>query len=295
MDRFSHIFAGQGAQFAGMGKRLAEHSPAARRVFEQADALLQTPISRLCFEGSLEELTPCAVCQPAIFVVSMAAHAAHMEAGGAAPVACGGLSLGEFSAACATNIFSLETGLRLVAARGRLMDQCCQSHPGGMAAIIAGKPEEIELVCQECDIDVANYNCPGQIVISGAHDRLEQAIARLAPKCLKAVKLTVAGAYHSRLMQDAAEQFGQLLEQADLHEPTSLFVQNVTGKPAHDIPTIRENLRLQIAHSVRWEDCARTLMDHSDRFLEFGPGAILSGFMKRINHAFPAAPAFPEI
>ncbi|MBQ6470597.1 MAG: ACP S-malonyltransferase [Victivallales bacterium] len=291
MARIGFIFAGQGAQYAGMGKGLAEKSPAARTIFAEADKLLGYSISQLCFEGTLEDLTPCAVCQPAIFTVSMAAHAAYLEQGGCTPSGCGGLSLGEFSAACAAGVFSFETALRLVALRGRLMDDCCQRHPGGMAAIIGGQPEDIQAVCAECGIDVANYNCPGQIVISGPHDALDRAVELLAPKCLRAVKLTVAGAYHSRLMNEAAERFGEALATTEINAPAVPFAQNVPGALVTSPENIRDNLRRQVASSVRWEDCARALMPLSDSFAEFGPGNVLSGFMKRIDRKFPAAPA----
>ncbi len=295
MERIGYLFAGQGAQFSGMGKKLAEASPAARQVFATADEVLGRSISRLCFEGTTEELTPCAVCQPAIFTVSMACRAAWLEAGNPPPVACGGLSLGEFAAACAAGVFPFETALTLVAERGRLMDACCQSNPGGMAAVIAGKPEEIEQVCADCGIDVANYNCPGQIVISGEHERLDRAVELLGPKCLRVVKLTVAGAYHSRLMAPAAEEFGKVLAKTELQVPQCVFVQNVVGEAVSDPEQIRENLRRQVSSSVRWEACARAIMGQCERAAEFGPGAVLSGFMKRIDRTFPAAPAFTEL
>ena len=291
MARVGFIFAGQGAQYAGMGKELATKSPDARRIFAEADRLLGYSISQLCFEGTLEDLTPCAVCQPAIFTVSMAAHAAYLAEGGTAPAGCGGLSLGEFSAACAAGVFSFETALQLVALRGRLMDDCCQKHPGGMAAIIGGKAEEIQAVCTECGIDVANYNCPGQIVISGAHEALDRAVELLTPKCLRAVKLTVAGAYHSRLMNEAAERFGEALMTAEINAPSVPFAQNVPGALVTSPEAIRDNLRRQVSSSVRWEECARALMPLCDSFAEFGPGNVLSGFMKRIDRKFPAAPA----
>ena len=171
------------------------------------------------------------------------------------------------------------------------MDACCQRHPGGMAAIIGGQPEEIQAVCGECGIDVANYNCPGQIVISGEHEALDKAIGLLAPKCLHAVKLTVAGAYHSRLMSEAAEQFGEALATTEINAPTVPFAQNVPGTLVTSPEDIRENLRRQVASSVCWEDCARALMPLCDSFAEFGPGNVLSGFMKRIDRKFPSAPA----
>lgn len=289
MEKIGFMFAGQGAQAPGMGAAIAQENVAARRIFELADAMLGYGLSEICFNGTMEQLTPCAVCQPAIFTVSMAAHAAwRCEHEGAEPSICAGLSLGEFSAACAAGVFDFENGLKLVAERGRLMDECCQRFPGGMAAVLGGKVEEIEEVCRQADVDVANYNCPGQIVISGRNEALDKACGLLDGKVLRTVKLNVAGAYHSRLMKPAAEAFAEVLDNCRLGEPRILFAQNVPGGIVSGTDEIRSNLQRQVASSVRWEQCARTMMEHSQRLLEFGPGNVLCGFMKRIDRAFPA-------
>ena len=292
MEKTGFMFAGQGAQAPGMGAAIARGNVAAQSVFKLADAVLGYSISEICFNGTMEQLTPCAVCQPAIFTVSMAAHAAYLsENEGAEPAICAGLSLGEFSAACAAGVFDFETGLRLVAERGRLMDDCCRKYPGGMAAVLGGKVEEIEEACRQADIDIANYNCPGQIVISGENAALDKACGLLDGKVLRTVRLNVAGAYHSRLMKAASEEFGEVLAVCPLAVPRSLFAQNVPGGVVAGISEIRSNLQRQVASSVRWEQCARTMMEHSRRLLEFGPGNVLCGFMKRIDRAFPAASA----
>ncbi|MBQ7650854.1 MAG: ACP S-malonyltransferase [Victivallales bacterium] len=290
MEKIGCMFAGQGAQTPGMGAAIARENAAARRIFELADARLGYGLSEICFNGTMEQLTPCAVCQPAIFIVSMAVHAAWLSEhdDGMAPSICAGLSLGEFSAACAAGVFDFETGIKLVAERGRLMDDCCRRFPGGMAAVLGGKVEDIEAACQQADVDVANYNCPGQIVISGRNDALDKACGLLEGKVLRTVKLNVAGAYHSRLMKPAAEAFAEVLGNCPLEAPRLLFAQNVAGGIVADPSEIRRNLQLQVAFSVRWEQCARTMMEHSQRLLEFGPGNVLCGFMKRIDRAFPA-------
>ena len=296
MERTGYMFAGQGAQFPGMGAALAKASPAASKVFELADAVLGYSISDLCFKASIEELTPCAVCQPAIFTVSVACFKACLEANPeAVPAAAAGLSLGEYSAAVAANVLSLEDGLRLIAERGRLMDKCCREYPGGMAAVLGAQPEQVAEICQKCGIDVANYNCPGQIVISGCKEGLDKAMELLAEAKLRAVPLAVAGAYHSRLMQPAAEEFAKALDAAAFAVPACPFYQNVTGASVSSTDEIRENMRRQVYSSVHWEQCARGLMSHSQRLVECGPGNVLSNFMRRIDRAFPAAPAFAEI
>lgn len=293
MDRIGFMFAGQGAQYAGMGARLAAESAVAKDIFQRADKTLGYSISEICFTSPIEDLTPCAVCQPAIFTVSVACMEAYKaNNNGILPSACGGLSLGEFSAACGAGVFSFEDALKLVAERGRLMDKCCRDFPGGMAAVIGAEPQVVSDTCKDADIDVANYNCPGQIVISGEKDKLEKAVASLAASGIRVVPLTVAGAYHSRLMAPAAEEFEKFLSQFEANTPQCLFVQNVIGGQVTDPLEIKNNLTRQIFSSVRWEDCARTMMAACDSLAEFGPGNVLSNFMRRIDRKYSAAPAF---
>ncbi len=296
MATTGYMFAGQGAQFQGMGFKLVEKSLTARKVFEYADKVLGYYISDLCFKARIEKLTPCAVCQPAIFTVSVACFEAYREQNpDAIPAAAAGLSLGEYSAAVAAGVLTFEDGLRLVAERGRLMDKCCVENPGGMAAVLGGEPEQIAEICQQCDIDVANLNCPGQIVISGNKNGLEKAVALLGDAKLRTIPLTVAGAYHSRLMKPAAEEFAKALETVSFSAPTCSFMQNVTGSEVTNPDEIRENLRMQIFSSVMWEKCVRAMIERSEHLVECGPGNVLSGFMRRISKGYPAAPAFEEI
>ncbi|MDD4097781.1 MAG: ACP S-malonyltransferase [Lentisphaeria bacterium] len=287
--RIGYMFAGQGAQTPGMGRDLYEQSPAARAAFTAADAILGRSVSELCFVGSAAELTACANCQPAITAMSLACLAAWVERTGVTPAICGGLSLGEYSALHAAGVLTAADALRLVAERGRLMDHACRQSDGGMAAIIGGDPELVAHVCAGFDIDIANYNCPGQIVISGAREGLRQAMQKLAEAELRVVELPVAGAYHSRLMQPAADAFRPLLQACPLSPPACLVAQNATGQCETEPETIRVNLARQVSGSVRWEQCARVMLAECDALLEFGPGQVLTGFIRRLDRQFPCA------
>lgn len=287
--RIGCMFSGQGAQVPGMGKDLWEQYPEARGVFEKADAVLGYSLSSLCFEGSLADLTACAVCQPATYVMSHACLAAFRSVygGEVESVVCGGLSLGEISALSAAGCCSFEDGLELVAERGKLMDEACRESEGGMAAVLGADLAMVEGVCEETDVDVANLNCPGQIVISGKKEHLSDAVGQLKERGVNVVVLNVAGAYHSRLMSDASRRFGEVLRRKRFEVPRIGFVQNVKGDFEEDVESIRRNLELQICHRVCWESCVRVMMTRCEMLLEFGPGAVLAGFMKRIDRQFP--------
>ena len=287
--RIGYMFAGQGAQTPGMGRDLHEHSAAARAVFAQADAILGRPLADTCFHGTAEDLTACANCQPAITAMSLACLAAWTERAAVAPVICGGLSLGEYAALQAAGALSMPDAMRLVAERGRLMDLACRQSEGGMAAVIGGDPALIQSVCETCGIDIANYNCPGQIVISGGRDGLRQAMQTLSAADLRVVELQVAGAYHSRLMQPAADAFLPLLQACPITPPACTVVQNATGQRETAPANIRGNLARQVSGSVRWEECARIMLAECDVLIEFGPGAVLTGFIRRMDRQFPCA------
>lgn len=281
------VFSGQGAQASGMGLDIYNASSAAAMVFEKADSVLGWSISDICFNGPDEKLTESRYCQPAIYTMSAACLAAFNEkhAGNVRPVATAGLSLGEFAALCASGVFSFEDGLRLVAKRGELMDVACHETQGGMASVLGGNIDIIREVCDEYGIDVANLNCPGQVVVSGEKEKVARVVKSLKEKGLRRViPLKVAGAFHSRLMQSAADKFKDIIVDVELKTPQIPVAQNFTGKFTRDIEEIRSNLVFQIAGSVLWEECIKTAVSTGARqIIEFGPGAVLSGLIKRIN------------
>ncbi len=284
------VFAGQGAQHPGMGMALAEGSPAAAAVYREADRLLGWEVSSLCFRGTMEELTACARCQPAIFVTSLAGYAAlrEREPSQALPVALGGLSLGELSALTVSGAVDFETGLRMVARRGELMDQCCRARPGAMGAVVGCDEAVLEEACRESGVWVANYNCPGQRIVSGEAARVDRCLASLEGKAVKLQRLAVAGAFHSPMMEEAAQAFREFLEKIPFQAPQIPLVHNVTGGWTEEagLP-LPELLARQISSPVRWEACAKALMEKADSLEEVGPGRVLAGLMRRIQRNFP--------
>ena len=288
-QRVAFLFAGQGAQAVGMGQDLAAASAGARALFARADAALGRSLSGLCFNGPLETLTASANCQPAITVASLASLAAFLEQRPVKPVACAGLSLGEYAALAAAGALDADTAVRLVAERGQRMDEACRASAGAMAAVLNGDPELVAKISAEAGIDVANFNCPGQIVISGAKDGVARAIEALkAAGVSRVIPLTVDGAFHSRLMAPAAERFQPVLAAAAIRAPACPVAQNVTGTLVTDPGAIRANLGAQITGSVRWEGCVRAILALGvEAVVEFGPGQVLAGFMKRIDKTVP--------
>lgn len=289
MKRVGFMFAGQGAQAVGMGQDLWEQSPAARSVFARADTVLGRSISGLCFAGPASALTASVNCQPAIFTMSMACLAALHERYPAEPVVCGGLSLGEWAAVTCAGVLAFDEALRLVAERGRLMDEACQATAGSMAAVIGAETALVEATCRQHGVDVANYNCPGQVVISGGTAEIKATVAALALAGVsRVVMLDVAGAYHSRLMTPAAVAFGALLAPVELRAPTCPVAQNVPGALVREATALRGNLCAQVNGSVRWEACVRAMLAAGAEVLvELGPGKVLAGFMRRIDRAVP--------
>jgi len=289
MRKAIYVFSGQGAQTVGMGADLLEASSSAKIVFEKADETLGWSISEVCFEGPAEKLTSSKFCQPAIYTMSAACLAAFNERhAGVKPVAVAGLSLGEFAALCAAGTLDFETGLKLVAKRGELMDKACSETNGAMASVLGAPLETIKAVCGECDVDVANHNCPGQIVISGEKDRVSDAVKMLKERGVrKVIPLKVAGAFHSRLMEGAAAEFAEILKDVELKPPAIPVAQNVTGGFVEDPEKIRANLAKQVSGSVLWEDCVRTMVEKTEPAiaLEFGPGEVLTGLIRRtVSH-----------
>ncbi len=284
MKEAVYVFSGQGAQAVGMGSDLCKTSSAASIVFEKADAALGWSISDICFNGPEEKLLESRYCQPAIYIMSVACLAAFNEKyDDIRAVATAGLSLGEFAALCAAGVFDFEDGLKLVAKRGELMDEACRSTNGAMASVLRGNADIIKEICAEAEINVANYNSPGQIVISGEKDKVANAVKLLKEKGLKRViPLKVAGAYHSSLMQGASDKFKDVLADVELKTPVIPIAQNFTGTFTKNVDEIRTNLVKQVSGSVLWEDCVHTLAGTgAKKIIEFGPGNVLTGLIKR--------------
>ena len=286
MSKTALLFAGQGAQEIGMGKAFLEHSPTAKRIFDGANNLLGYDLARICFYGPESELTKTENAQPGIFLVSWVACELLKEHVPTLTVdATAGLSLGELTALCAAGAMLFEDGLRLVRQRGRFMQEACDVTQGGMAAIIGLDEAATQKVCQETGVEVANLNCPGQIVVSGAADKLPAACELAKAKgAKKAIPLQVAGAYHSQLMASALPKLAAALDQVPIVPPRVPVISNVTGYPHGSTDDIRQNLVRQVTSSVRWEASIRYLLGQGfTRFIELGPGTALSGFMKRID------------
>ena len=278
------VFSGQGAQSVGMGKDLAESSAAARKIFDTADDVLGYSLSSIIFEGPEDKLTQTLYCQVAIYTMSCAALEAFREKfPGVEPCGCAGLSLGEYGALYAAGAFDFVTGLKLLAKRAGLMDVACQEIRGGMASVLNGDVEIIREVCAECGIDVANYNSPGQIVISGEKEKVTAAVAKLKERGIrKVIELNVAGAFHSRLMASAGVALVEPLAAADIAMPEVPVYHNVTAAVANDVDELRKNLADQVSGSVLWDDCVRAMVSAGgDTMIEFGPGNVLTKLCSR--------------
>ncbi len=283
MAKIALLFAGQGAQTVGMGRDL-EKFPAASTVFAEADEILGRKLTGTMREGPEEELTKTSNAQPALFVHGLACLAALRELAGVFAVdAAAGLSLGELTAHAAAETFSFAEGLKLVEARGRLMDEACSATNGGMAALIGGAENDVRRLAADQDVDVANINAPGQIVISGELAKVEAAAAVAREHGVRrATMLNVAGAYHSRLMESAYQQFGPALFEVQMQAPKFPVISNVTGAEVTTLPEIRRTLQDQITSTVRWLDCMERLLARGcDLFIELGPGGVLAGLLKR--------------
>ena len=278
------VFSGQGAQSVGMGKDLAGVSSAAAKIFETADAELGYSLSDIIFNGPEDKLTQTRYCQVAIYTMSCAALAAFQEKfPGISPVGCAGLSLGEYGALYAAGAFDFVTGLKLLAKRAELMDDACSRTCGGMASILNGDIAVIREVCSECGIDVANFNSPGQIVISGEKEKVSAACAMLKERGIrKAIELNVAGAFHSRLMAEAGENLKAVLAVTDIKVPSIPVWHNFTAAVAADADELRSNLASQVAGSVRWHECVEAMVAAGgDTMIEFGPGNVLTKLCSR--------------
>lgn len=272
-----------------MGKSLHDGSAAARALYEEANRVLGWDLAKVCFEGPDAELTQTKVCQPALFVHGLAVLAAMKERGKLPEVRFAlGLSLGEVTALTAAGVFDFATGLRVVAKRGELMQVACEKSIGGMAALIGEERAKVYELCQEFDIEAANFNAPGQIIVSGEKAKVDALVAAAKDKGLKRVMaLNVAGAYHSRLMEPARAEFARYLESVVFNRPAFTVFTNTTGREVSEPAQIREALVKQVVSSVLWEDCMRSAVAAGvTEFWEFGPGAVLSGLARRTDKAW---------
>lgn len=282
----AYVFPGQGAQFVGMGKDLYDNNPEAKELFEKANEILGFRITDMMFEGTEDDLKQTKVTQPAIFLHSVLL--AKSLGDEFKPDMVAGHSLGEFSALVAAGALSFEEGLKLVLKRAHAMQKACELRPSTMAAVLALPDDKVEALCAEIDdvVAPANYNCPGQVVISGTMEGIDAACEKmLAAGAKRAMKLKVGGAFHSPLMQPAQEELAEAIAEAEFSTPVCPVYQNVDGKPHTDPEEIKANLIKQLTAPVRWTyDVEAMIADGADEFIELGPGAVLQGLVKKINH-----------
>lgn len=280
----AYVFPGQGAQFSGMGKDLYDNSLKAREMMERANEILGFRITDIMFSGSDEDLRATKVTQPAIFLHSVCLALCSDDL--PAPDMVGGHSLGEFSALVACGAVDFESALRLVAVRASEMQKCCEANPGGMAAIIGLPNEKVEEICAGTSgiVIPANYNCNGQVVISGEKQAVEAACeAMKAAGAKRALPLSVSGAFHSPLMEAARVELGKAIEKTEVKTPSCPIYQNVTAKPETDPARIKDNLLQQLTSPVKWTQTVENMLsDGATIFRELGPGNVLQGLIKRI-------------
>ncbi|MBR1958889.1 MAG: ACP S-malonyltransferase [Tidjanibacter sp.] len=277
------VFPGQGAQFSGMGKELYESSPAARNLFDKADEILGFEISKIMFEGSDEELRQTKVTQPAVFLHSVAAAVALGEE--FRPDMVAGHSLGELSALVAAGVLDFEAGLRLVYARALAMQKACEAVPSTMAAVLGLTDEAVESVCEGIEgVVAANYNCPGQVVISGTREAVQEACVKAKEAGAKrALPLAVGGGFHSPCMASAKEELQRAIEQTEFRAPRCPVYQNVDARPHTSPEEIKTNLIAQLTSPVRWTQSVLAMVaDGAEEFVELGPGKVLTGLVAKI-------------
>jgi [acyl-carrier-protein] S-malonyltransferase len=284
----AYLFAGQGAQFVGMGKDLYESFPQAKAIFDKADGVLGFSLSKLCFEGPQEELTQTQNCQAAILTMSIAAWEVFKSqvASRKSQVAyAAGLSLGEYSALVAAEALSFKDAVYLVRRRGEFMEEEALKKPGKMLSVIGLDLSTIKQICSQANTEIANMNCPGQIVISGGVKEIEEAQGLAKGRGAKmAMLLEVSGAFHSSFMKEAGLKLAKELEKIKISTPQYPVVSNVTAKPVNSADEIKDNLIKQVSSSVLWEDSIKFIISKGImNFIEFGPGKVLKGLMRRID------------
>lgn len=282
------IFAGQGAQVPGMGKDFAEADAAAMELFDTANKVLGFDLKKVCFEGPAEELTKSNICQPAIFVTSYAAYQALQKKRPTTFDCAAGLSLGEWGALCAAGVLDFESTLKVLEARGRFMQEACEATPSGMIAIVGATPEQLKTLCEKTGCTVANINSAAQQVLSGSKEAIAKA-AEVAKELgiKRAIPLATAGGFHSPFMAPAREKLAPVLDTITFHAPKFPVLSNVTGKPhAADPAAIKALMLEQVTGTTNWAaDVAAAKELGCTTFVEFGPGKVLSGLIKKIDAA----------
>ena len=282
------VFAGQGAQVPGMGRDFAEADATAMELFDKANAVLGFDLKTVCFEGPAEALTKSNVCQPAIFVTSYAAYLALQKRRATPFAAAAGLSLGEWGALCAAGVLDFDATLTVLEARGRFMQEACEATPSGMIAIVGASPAQLDELCAKTGCTPANINSAAQVVLSG--DKAQIAAVAATAKELgikRAIPLATAGAFHSKFMQPAREKLAPVLDGITFHAPKIPVISNVTGRVHSSDPAeIKDVMLRQVTETTRWaDDIAAAKELGCTRFIEFGPGKVLSGLIKKIDAA----------
>lgn len=281
------FFAGQGAQFPGMGKDLAESDPEIMALFDRANEVLGFDLKTLCFEGPAGALTKSDICQPAIFTVSMACYTAFKkQCPNAKPDAVAGLSLGEWTALCAAGVLDFDTTLRILQARGKYMQEACEAKPSGMISIMSATPEQLAAICEGSGCTVSNINSDSQQVISGTHEAVAKAAELATAAGVKNVVLQVAGAFHSPFMTPARERLTEFVKDIPFAAPQFPVLSNATGTfHANDGEAIKAAMMAQVDSPVHFSDCVKAVQKPGALFAEFGPGKVLSGLIRRIDRA----------
>lgn len=285
MSKIAFIFPGQGAQVCGMGQEFYEQTETGKEIFDKASELLGFSVPDLCFEKN-EKLDLTEYTQPAMVTASIAMTRVWIERTGIKPDVTAGLSLGEYAAMAAAGVMSAEDAIRTVRQRGILMQEAVPAGQGAMAAVLAMDADKIEEVIAPIEgVQIANYNCPGQIVISGTKEAVDLAALRLKEAGAKRVlPLNVSGPFHSKMLIEAGKKLGKVLETVEIHQPELPYVANVTADYVTDASAVKELLEQQVSSSVRWEQSIRRMLaDGVDTFIEIGPGKTLTGFMRKID------------
>lgn len=282
------IFAGQGAQVPGMGRDFAEADAETMKLFDTANSVLGFDLKKVCFEGPAEELTKSNICQPAIFVTSYAAYLALQKKKAVSFACAAGLSLGEWGALCAAGVLDFDSTLKVLEARGRFMQEACELEPSGMIAIVGASPEQLAALCEKTGCTVANINSSAQQVLSGSKEAIASAAVVAKELGIKrALPLATAGAFHSRFMAPAREKLAPVLDGIEFKAPKFPVLSNITGKPHSSDPgEIRAMMLEQVTGTTNWAADVETAKSLGcDRFIEFGPGKVLSGLIKKIDPA----------